>query len=247
MQLIILSDVHGNLSAFKAVMADIQKKYRPDGMALLGDFIDYGMRSNEVIDAVKKISYPIVCNLWGNHEQSVMLEDYSRFSSSRGVQSARYTRSRLSESSFAYIESIAGKSGFQDFDFAGIRFLAVHGSILDPFWKAISPIAGNGMDGAFAGYEKYDVVLSGHSHYSHIFPVFYEADDASMGNKKKTVFINPGSVGQPRNHNPMAQYALLDTERGISLNCVPYDIAEEQKYFTDEVDEFYKDRLAKGV
>jgi len=69
---IVLSDIHGNLSALQAVLDDATKKYTVDGIIILGDLIDYGMRSNEVISEIQKLSYPIMVNLWGNHEKAVM-------------------------------------------------------------------------------------------------------------------------------------------------------------------------------
>ncbi len=247
MLIAVLSDIHGNCSALESVLSDIRINRKPDAVVLLGDLIDYGMRSNEAISIVKGIDIPVICNIWGNHENAILNEDYSRFSSSRGVESAKYTKSRLSVESIEYLNSIEGKSGKMEFVADGKRFLAVHGSLRDYFWKAVYPDCGNGTDGNFAGYESYDYVLSSHSHYTHVFDRFYECDNPEYRNKKKVVFINPGSVGQPRNHNPDAQYALLDTRGTVSLIGVSYDVSYEQSLFTDDVDEFYKDRLTNGV
>lgn len=247
MLIAVLSDIHGNCSALESVLSDIRINRKPDAVVLLGDLIDYGMRSNEAISIVKGIDIPVICNIWGNHENAILNEDYSRFSSSRGVESAKYTKSRLSVESIEYLNSIEGKSGKMEFVADGKRFLAVHGSLRDYFWKAVYPDCGNGTDGNFAGYESYDYVLSSHSHYTHVFDRFYECDNPEYRNKKKVVFINPGSVGQPRNHNPNAQYALLDTRGTVSLIGVSYDVSYEQSLFTDDVDEFYRDRLTNGV
>lgn len=247
MRLAVLSDIHGNLSALESVLNDIKTNQKPDGLVLLGDLIDYGMRSNEVISVVNGIDIPIICNIWGNHEQAIMEEDYQRFSSERGRVSARNTKRLLSQDSIDYLNSISDKSGKTEFSLSGYKFLAVHGSLTDYYWKSIYPDKGNGTDGAFGGYEAFDYVLSGHSHYTHVFEHYYECDNPEYRNKKKVVFINPGSVGQPRNHNPKAQYAILDTDSGVSLISVPYDISYEQSLFTEDVDSFYKDRLTNGV
>lgn len=170
-----------------------------------------------------------------------------RISRQRGVLSAKYTKSQLTPETFAYLNSMEGKSGKVEFELEGKRFLAVHGSLTDHYWKSIHPDAANGSDGAWEGYEGYDYVLSGHSHYTHVFDKFYKCDNPSMRNKKKVVFINPGSVGQPRNHNPKAQYAILDTEKGVSLISVPYDVKFEQSLYNEQVDPFYSERLTNGV
>ena len=97
-------------------------------------------------------------------------------------------------------------------------------------------------------YSSYDYVFSGHSHRPHFFERFYPAQDARRRNLKKTIFINPGSVGQPRNLNPMAQAAVLDmdTENVVFLRAT-YDIAKEQQAFDGQVDSFNSERLEYGV
>ena len=118
----------------------------------------------------------------------------------------------------------------------------MHGSLQDVFWKSIQP------SDDLAGYSNYDYVFSGHSHLPHYFEKFYPCDDPSRRNKKKTVFVNSGSVGQPRNLNTFAQFAVLELESGnLEFKKVKYDISDEQSYFSDEVDEFYKIRLSEGV
>lgn len=247
MELAIISDIHGNCSALESVLTDIKTNHKVSKIALLGDFIDYGMRSNEAISIIRNLDIPVVCNIWGNHEQAIMEDDYARFSSERGRVSAKNTKAHLTSESFEYLDSIEGKSGSCEFEIEGYKFLAIHGSLTDPYWKSIFPDKANGTDGSFGGYEIYDYVLSGHSHYAHVFEHYYECDRPQYRNKKKVTFINPGSVGQPRNHNPKAQYAILDTDKGVSLISVPYDIEYEQSLFTDEVDSFYRDRLTNGV
>ena len=70
----------------------------------------------------------------------------------------------------------------------------------------------------------------------------------TLQHKKKTVFINPGSVGQPRNLNPMAQYCILNTGTGqVDMRKVPYDIGKEQASYHGQVDDFYRERLESGV
>ena len=241
MKIAILSDIHGNLSAFEKVvgnMADngVQK------IIMLGDIIDYGPHSDGVIEMIKSLSVPIICNIWGNHESAVMNGEYERFSSERGKKSAMFTRKNLSENSVSYIENEMTHSGKYQFSVDGLKCLAVHGSLDDEYWKPIRP------SGDFSAYEDYDYVFSGHSHFPHFFEIYYNADCPDMRNKKKTVFINPGSVGQPRNHCPLSQYALFDTETGgVSMIRLTYDIEKEQKCFSDEIDVFYKERLTKGI
>lgn len=241
MKFLIISDIHGNKTALQAVIDKIQKD-NIKACILLGDVIDYGMHSNEVIQIIKLMQYPIICNIFGNHEDAVLRDEYNRFSSERGKISAKYTKNTLSKESVYYITNVMDKRGFHEFEYENKKCLAVHGSLEDCFWKNIKP------DNVLAEYEKYDYVFSGHSHQPHYFEKYYFTNDSVHRNKKKTIFINPGSVGQPRNHNPMAQYAILDIEtEEVQLCKVKYDISKEQEAFTDEIDLFYRDRLSIGI
>ena len=69
-----------------------------------------------------------------------------------------------------------------------------------------------------------------------------------MRNKKAVLFINPGSVGQPRNHNPNAQYALLDTDSmGVELRYVKYPNDKAMDLYDGNIDDFYRLRLKNGI
>ena len=101
----ILSDIHGNLFALKEVIKDLNKQ-NIDSVILLGDLIDYGMQSNEVIDYIKdNFSQKIICNIWGNHEKAILTEDFNHFSSKRGVESAKFTKSQLNDYSIDYLNN----------------------------------------------------------------------------------------------------------------------------------------------
>lgn len=237
----ILSDIHGNLHALKEVMVDLNNQ-NIESIILLGDLIDYGMQSNEVVSFIKNNLDNIICNIWGNHEKAVLTEDYNHFSSQRGVDSAKFTASQLSKDSKDYLNNNLIHDGKYEFEIDGRNVLAIHGSLMDYYWKAIFPDDLNG------DYSAYDIVLSGHSHYPHVFQKFYETDNPEMRNKKSVLFINPGSVGQPRNHNPNAQYAILDSElMSVELKSIKYPKEEAMALFDGSVDDFYRKRLENGI
>ena len=242
MKVLIMSDIHGNRAALQAVLDNTKKETNIQACILLGDMIDYGMHSNEVINMVKGLPYPILCNIWGNHENAISTNLYDRFSSDRGRECAKYTRSVLTEDSWRYILKIMTCRGSTEFTCGSRRCLAVHGSLEDQYWSSIKP------DQELNGYQNYDYVFSGHSHLPHFFEKYYQTEDIRRRNKRKVIFINPGSVGQPRNLNPMAQYAILDmeTER-VAFEKVKYDIKEEQRAYHRQVDDFYRERLEVGV
>ena len=238
----ILSDIHGNLFALKEVFKDLSTQ-KTDYIILLGDLIDYGMQSNEVVEFIRdNLSSKIICNIWGNHEMAILTKDFKHFSSSRGVESAKFTDSILTNDSRSYLNNELVKEGKLDFEICEKQVLAVHGSLTDYYWKAIFPDNLNG------NYIDYDIVLSGHSHYPHVFQKFYEVDYPDMRNKKSVLFINPGSVGQPRNHNPNAQYAILDTDlMNIELKSVKYPKYDAMDLYDGNIDDFYRKRLKNGI
>lgn len=241
MKIAILSDIHGNLSALNATLRKLEK-YDVEAYVLLGDLIDYGMRSNETVAKIRELQKPVICNIYGNHESAIVGGDYTRFSSERGKECAKYTRSVLSEDTLDYILQNMQSDGKYEFFIGKKRCLAVHGSLKDVFWKSVN------TDGEFNEYDKYDYVFSGHSHIPHYFEKYYKSEDESKRFKKKTVFLNPGSVGQPRNHNSAAQFLVLDTEtEELYFAKSYYDIEYEQSLYKGQVDEFYKNRLKEGV
>lgn len=241
-KILILSDIHGNLNALESVLKAAEK-YKIGKCILLGDLIDYGIRSNEVIEIISRLNYEIVCNIRGNHENAIINDEYQRFSSDRGRESAKNTRRNLNDFSWNYIKTVMASCGKYEFMLGDKKCLAVHGSLKDEYWKSISP-----WDD-LSDYLAYDFVFSGHSHLPHFFGYYHKVDNPATRNKKKTIFINPGSVGQPRNINNNAQYSILDpvTEE-IFMKKAAYDIESEQNTFDGQpVDTFYKDRLKRGI
>ena len=243
MKIAILSDIHANLSALNSVLEDIRNNHPVDAYILLGDVVNYGMRPNETILRLEQLDKPVLGNIWGNHE-CAMVDDAQlpHFATDRGRRALTYMQNILSEHSKQYMEQMA-KDGYAELEINGKKVLLVHGDVKDAYWGKMTDAEQHD-----ACYKQYDYVLHGHSHVPQYNEVFFADENPEMRNKKKTVFINPGSVGQPRNHNPRAQYAVWDTETGeCQLLSVAYDIAYEQSLYPKEIDPFYKERLSKGV
>lgn len=243
MRIAVLSDIHANLSALQSVLKDIREHAEIDAYILLGDIVNYGMRPNEVIAELEQLDKPILANIWGNHE-CAMVDDAQlpHFATDRGRSALMYMRNILSEHSKQYLDGMI-KNGFVELEIEGKQILLVHGDLKDVYWGKMSDAEQHDKC-----YKKYAYVLHGHSHVPQYNEVFFAAENPLMRNKKKTVFINPGSVGQPRNHNPRAQYAILDTKTGeCPLLSAEYDIAYEQSMYPAEIDPFYKKRLEKGI
>ena len=242
MKLAILSDIHANLTAYKTVIEEINRR-GADKFVLLGDLINYGMRPNEVVEMTRQMDDRFVAKIWGNHEKAVMDNDTTRFATDRGRAVLHYTQKNLSQNSLDFLNDKMDKNGTCSLEIDGKSFLLVHGILGDPYWGKFTP-----AELCREEYAQFDFVLTAHSHVCHYFEVLFKADSPSTRNKKKTIFINPGSVGQPRNINPCAQFGILDTQTTEYTHVsVPYDFRSEQELYTDDVDVFYKDRLTLGI
>lgn len=245
MKLLVLSDIHANLSALKETLKDADSRCEYEAIVILGDIVNYGMRPDEVIALIKGLEYPVAVNLFGNHEKALFDGDTSHFSTDRGRSVLHYTRMRLNTESKDYLLDNLSHTGMKEMDISGRHVLFVHGSMTDPFWGKMTD-----EEMSKKIYARYDYVISGHSHIPNLTEKFYV--DKSMDeyrNRKRTIFLNPGSVGQPRNHNPKAQYLFVDIEKEIfHFNSVRYDVEYEQSlYEGTDIDIFYKTRLTNGI
>ena len=243
MKIVLLSDIHANVSALNAVLDDLRNIKNVDGIALLGDLVNYGPRPNETIDIVRNLPYYKIVNLWGNHEHSLFGGSLERFATDRGRSVLNYTNGILTQKSKEYLKSEMNTEGFKEILIGHKSVLFIHGNKADSYWGKLDL---NEMQSDI--YKNYDFVVSGHSHIPHYVEQFYKDDNPRLRNKKRTIFINPGSVGQPRNQNPMAQYGILNTDTcEYERRCVWYDVEEEQKLYDERVDKFYKERIKLGI
>ena len=157
---VVLSDIHANLSALKAVIQDFKEKYRPDGVIILGDLVNYGMRPNEVISEVKLLSleFPVICNLHGNHERALVdSEQLPRFSSERGRAVLEYTKGVLTSDSLEYIHDRMEAKGYSELLIHGCSILCVHGSLRDVYWGKLS--SESMKEEGYTSYLQYSVSL----------------------------------------------------------------------------------------
>ncbi len=115
----ILSDIHGNMTALERVVEDM-RFFEIDGIILLGDLIDYGMQSNEVVEYIRlRLQDKVICSIWGNHERAILTSDFGRFSSRRGAECARHTASRLSGETRRYLSEKMNHEGLYEFELGG--------------------------------------------------------------------------------------------------------------------------------
>lgn len=224
MRYLLVSDIHGNLQAFEAVLQDA-----PPGLPVwcLGDLVGYGPNPNECIELLRSLDHECIV---GNHDWAAMdkvdLDDFNP-DAKRAVQ---WTQEQLTPSNVAYLTSLPAI-------LVKGEFTLVHGSPREPIWEYIlyPPIACTNF-----AYLETPHCLVGHTHVPIKFVLadseaqicemerLLENGARPLGQKR--LIINPGSVGQPRDGDARASYALLDTEElTLEYRRVRYDITKTQR------------------
>ena len=235
MLIAVFSDIHANLTALETVISHCEQNYKDISFIHLGDCIDYGMRPNETIVKLLSIKDKMLVNIKGNHERALLGYEKDRFSSQRGADANNYTKNILNKLSINFINQMS--DNISELELNNKLILCVHGDLTDKHW-------GKMKDEELLNekYQKYDYVLSGHTHISSLRAII------NSEKTHKTLFINPGSIGQPRNLNPNAQYCVIDTlTSSVIFHSLNYNIEEETKLYNNEIDLYYKERLFKGT
>jgi putative phosphoesterase len=202
MRILLLADIHANWPALQAIT-------EPHDVCLcLGDLVDYGLEPAPCIDWVRRRAQHVVR---GNHDHAVAhdvrVNGRSGYKYLTGV-TRPLTRERLSEPDLRYLSQLPVTRMVTLDD---TRFLLVHATPRDPLdeYAAADP---DFWARRLADVEA-DVVCVGHTHQPYVLEV---------GDK---LVINPGSVGQPRDGDPRAAYAIIEDNR-VDLKRVEYPIEE---------------------
>jgi len=245
MRYAIISDVHSNLEALNAVLVEIDS-LAPDGIVCLGDIVGYNSNPNECIDILRSRA---VSSVMGNHDDRAAghsdTDDFNLFAE----MALLWTRERLTRENKAYLEALP-RSLMVD----GV-FLAMHGWVndIDSYINGTDDAAVNFalMHELAAGVS---VAFFGHTHVPAVYvecgeAVFALHDDIVQLEKGCSYLINPGSVGQPRNHDPRSSFAVYDTEAAlITFRKVDYDIdGTAVKILEAGLPERLAERLRSGV
>ncbi len=224
MRVAVLSDIHSNLVALDAVLAEIPSV---DEVWHLGDVVGYGPHPDEVVARLREVSAIGVC---GNHDLAALGgREVESFNVDARI-AAEWTRATISEATKAWLAA-------QPETLEREGFLLVHGSPRDPIWEYITstPVARASM-AAMPTHSG----LHGHTH----LPVAYIEEDGRLETMSpgsgsaltfdgRRVLLNPGSVGQPRDGIPTSGWMLLDTEAGTATwRRTAYDISEVQAAMT---------------
>ena len=247
----LISDIHGNLEALQAVLADIDS-LNVGEIYCLGDIIGYGPNPCECLDLVIKRCKITVL---GNHDQAALF-DPDGFNPT-ALKAIYWTRDQLDEG----IGTSAQRN--QRWDFLGELprqhneppFRYVHGSPRDATNEYVFPesiLDTRKMEILFGKIDKY--CFMGHTHQPGVFTTDCEFTDQSdidspvkLGDEK--LMFNVGSVGQPRDQNPKSCYVVVDTDAmTVEFRRVAYDfgVTAEKIYDIADLDDGLGDRLRVG-
>lgn len=207
MKVVVISDIHSNLSAFEAVIKNLPEF---DILICLGDIVGYGPQPNEVVERLRELQPDIV--LLGNHDHAVITGITTGFSELASA-AIDWTRQNVTRENVQYLSTLRPSSRFECENVQGALF---HGSPRDPLSEYIYPIISKDEAGSLIQEAGASLVLLGHTH----IPMSYSFADKMLA--------NPGSVGQPRDGDPRASFATISLSNGelaFLVRKVEYDIA----------------------
>jgi diadenosine tetraphosphatase ApaH/serine/threonine PP2A family protein phosphatase len=223
MKVLILSDIHGNRTALEAVL---ESAGAVDAVWCLGDIIGYGPDPNDCVAMVRDLP-DLIC-LRGNHDSAVIGMTQKRKFNMAAKVVLDWTANQLNPVHRQYLQSLSPQARTDD-------VTLVHGSPRDPVWEYIMDVST-----ATANFDHFDTsyCFVGHSHLPVLYykkpgkvtvnvSFIYPGDTTILPEKS---IVNPGSVGQPRDHDPRAAYTIFDTEdKTWTQHRVAYDIGEVQE------------------
>jgi diadenosine tetraphosphatase ApaH/serine/threonine PP2A family protein phosphatase len=245
----LISDIHANLEALTVVLADIRSR-GIDEIYCLGDIIGYGPNPCECLDLIMD---NCVWSLMGNHDFAVLYEP-TMFNA--GAEAASFWTRRQLE---LEPDSTKRRRRFEYLGNLAVRrmlgpALCVHASPRRPINEYIFPDDVITTPGKMAQiFDRFETrCYVGHTHHTGVFtdePDFYPPADlggAYKFNQEKCI-VNPGSVGQPRDRDPRASYAIL-TDESVSFVRLEYDINAviEKVRRIDQLNDFLGLRLLEG-
>jgi len=243
MRILIAADIHANLDALKAVLRHAEKSGGIDRLWCPGDIVGYGPEPASCIALVRSYQHVAVA---GNHDLAAAGKITTGDFNPAAAEAAAWTAGQLGYEERGYLAQLP------DVAFEG-DFTLVHGSLRAPIWEYVLSMPA--MEAQFRLMETRYSVL-GHSHVPFLTE---EGDDGRvwMSNwqdgdlvnlPESRLIINPGGVGQPRDGDPRAAYALYDSDdRTITLHRVEYDVtATQQKIRAADLPASLADRLAYG-
>jgi diadenosine tetraphosphatase ApaH/serine/threonine PP2A family protein phosphatase len=247
MRYLVLTDIHGNVDALDAVLAAAGPV---DRHLVLGDVVGYGAGPNEVIERVRGLEPAAIIR--GNHDKVIAGLEIPESFNPAALQSAAWTAEALSPEHREWLAHLPQGPAIVD-DLVEI----CHGMPADEDEYLFTPRdAGRAFDAA-----RRPVCLFGHTHVPACYVVSLDEPDVmvvedtghgrplelSLDERRRFV-VNPGAVGQPRDGDPRAAYAIYDSEaRTLALARTAYDVDRAQTRIRDaRLPDILARRLAVG-
>ena len=241
MRTLVISDVHANLDAFKAVLEDAVSF---DRVFLLGDLVGYGPDPNECIELAA--SLPGLHCVLGNHDAALLGFITPGNFNHEAQKALEVQQELLKREQLEWLELLPVEDLLP-----GIRL--VHGSPRNPIWEYLL----SGVT-AFVNFEAFSeaVCLIGHTHIPSIFSLdggrsvkVLQPSSGDLWRSNGRFLLNPGSVGQPRDANPKASYVIFDDEEATwQFRRVAYDYRPvQERIHALGIPARHADRLAKGL
>ncbi len=221
MRLAILSDIHGNLEALKAVLADLDAQ-AVDRAASLGDVVGYGPQPEEVVRLLRERGIPSVM---GNHELGLSSLAHMRWFNPPTRESLRITKKLLSVESLTWLAGLPRWLVLE-----GCRL--VHGAPPDSVVTYLFEMSDADLARAMGGLAE-DLCFVGHTHLLELVSMGQgRISRREIGEGELALetgvrhLVNAGAVGQPRDGDNRAKYVIWDSgTRRLSARRVPYDVA----------------------
>jgi diadenosine tetraphosphatase ApaH/serine/threonine PP2A family protein phosphatase len=224
MRYAIIADIHANLAAFTAVLDDIEHRGGMEEVWCLGDVVGYGPDPQQCIELLRQLNHICVA---GNHDWAAIGKISTADFNPEAAAACHWTSQQLSPGDVDYLGSLPLVIQKDDFTLA-------HGSPREPIWEYLLSTSSGRENFA---YFQSQFCLVGHSHVPLIFE-YNEVGACSINEfpvdteivlAKNRLIINPGCIGQPRDGDPRASYAIYNSEtRTISHYRIPYDIEATQ-------------------
>jgi len=245
MKYLILSDIHSNQEALAAVMSFVRRK-RWEKAVFLGDLVGYGANPNQAVDTLRSLK-PFV-GIRGNHDKVCSGIENGEMFNRIALEAAMWTRRKLTKANLKWLKALPKGPRMVDDAFA-----ISHGTPVDEDAYIFGEIEALNV----FRHTDYPVCFFGHSHFPVIFGLSTDAITTiltigtSFRFKLKPgvrYLINPGSIGQPRDGNPLASFALYDSKsRTVTIHRIAYRVEETQdKIVKAGLPRPLADRLALG-
>jgi diadenosine tetraphosphatase ApaH/serine/threonine PP2A family protein phosphatase len=200
------------------VVVDAAKKEKVDGFYCVGDLVGYGAQPSECIKLIRDLQCKTVA---GNHDHAAIGRTVIEFFNPDAKLAVEWTRSKLSDEERAYLDKLPLVIKEEDFTIS-------HATLHTPqFFEYIQTVFDAQL--SFDLLEN-SVCFLGHSHvpvnFFNTMPVTYNTEPKVKLAKERRVLCNVGSVGQPRDGNPLAAWGLFDvSKKQVEVRRLQYDIA----------------------